>query len=452
MKPDMTTARDDTIFALSSGRGRAGVAVIRVSGPRARDTVTAIAGSPPPPRQASLRALRDPASGEMLDRALVLYFAAPASFTGEDVAEFHVHGGSAVIDGIVGALAAMPGLRAAQAGDFTRRAFDNGRLDLTEVEGLADLIDAETRAQRRQALRQSRGALGVLYEGWRDDLIEALAQIEAALDFSDEADVPETVAGRARPVAEQALRAISAHLDDKRRGERLRDGFAVVLAGAPNAGKSSLLNGLAKRDVAIVSEEAGTTRDVIEVHLDLGGLPVAILDTAGIREAEGALEREGVARALARAAAADLVIWLVDAGQPQWSPPGELGGAGGAVMTVVNKSDLAKPKPDGDAIEPLLRISAKTGAGLDALADALADRVGEGFAAAEAPVITRARHRQELERARDALKHFVAGEAEELELRAEDLRAAAHALGRITGRVDVEDVLDRIFAGFCIGK
>jgi tRNA modification GTPase len=448
----MTAVGDDTIFALSSGHGRAGVAVIRVSGPGAGDAAKLLAGSLPPPRKAALRTLRDPESSESLDRALVLLFPRPSSFTGEDVVEFHVHGGPAVIAGVVGALGRLPGMRAAEAGEFVRRAFANGRLDLTEVEGLADLIDAETAAQRRQALRQSEGALGELYERWRGELIEALAHVEAALDFSDEADVPETVDRQARPVVERLAAEIAAHLDDKRRGERLRDGFTVVLAGAPNAGKSSLLNGLSRREAAIVSPEAGTTRDIIEVHLDLDSLPVTILDTAGIREAEGAIEQEGVRRALDRAAHADIVIWLVDAENPQWTPPGGFATMGGPLLTVLNKSDVARPKPAAGVTGPVLEISAKTGAGLDALSEALAEKVGEGFEAAEAPVITRARHRRELERAHGALSDFLAGDRGLLELRAEDLRAAAHALGRITGRVDVEDVLDRIFAGFCIGK
>jgi tRNA modification GTPase len=381
----------------------------------------------------------------------VLFFPGPGSFTGEDVAEFHVHGGPAVIDGVIAALAALPGLRAAEAGAFTRRAFENGRLDLTEVEGLADLIDAETRAQRAPRLAQRLGALGALYERWRGELIEALALVEAGLDFSDEADVPALIEEKARPVVAGLETEMRAHLDDARAGERLREGFTVALAGAPNAGKSSLLNALAARDVAIVSEEAGTTRDVLEVHLDLDGLPVTVLDTAGLRETQGAIEQEGVRRALARAGDADLVLWLVDAERTEWTPPAGLGGA--ELVTVLNKTDIADPSAPGTAgAGEALRISATTGAGLDSLTEMLAKKVRAGLEATEAPVITRARHRQELEMARAALSAFLAGDLETLELRAEDLRTAAHALGRITGRVDVEDVLDRIFAGFCIGK
>ena len=359
----MTAIVRDTIFALSSGRGRSGVAVVRVSGSYAAEAGNVLSGSLPPARQAALRILRDPGTGEILDRGLVLFFAGPSSFTGEDSVEFHLHGGSAVIDGVIDALAAMPELRAAMPGDFTRRAFENGRLDLTEVEGLADLIDAETGAQRRQALRQSRGELGALYGKWRSDLIEALALVEASLDFSDEADVPAAVEGQAVPVVERLAGEIAVHLNDGRRGERLRDGFVVVLAGAPNAGKSSLLNSLAKRDVAIVTDEAGTTRDVIEVHLDLDGLPVTILDTAGIREAEGAIEKEGVRRALDRAASADLVLWLVDAEQPQWVAPDGIGQKSCSFMTVLNKCDRAVPCPpqECDISGRLFEISVKTG-------------------------------------------------------------------------------------------
>lgn len=441
----------DTIFALSSGAGRAGVAVIRLSGPGVPDVLRRLAGSPPEPRVAALRTLRD-SSGEPLDRALVLYFPAPASFTGEEVSELHVHGGTAVISGVLDVLGSLPGLRAAEAGEFARRAFENGKLDLTEVEGLADLIEAETQAQRRQALRQSGGALGVLYENWRSDIIESLALVEASLDFSDEADVPEAVASGAVAKVMALREAIAAHLDDANTGERLRAGFTVALTGAPNAGKSSLLNALAARDVAIVSEEAGTTRDVLEVHLDLGGLPVTVLDTAGLREAAGSIEAEGVRRALARAGSADLVIWVVDAQAPEWTPPPELTGDGRETLHVLNKIDRAPPAPAGPVLPTVVEISVTTGQGLDSLTRTIGDRLRAGMGDLDAPMITRARHRAELQRARDALAAFLSGELTELELRAEDLRIAAHALGRITGRVDVEDILDRIFAGFCIGK
>jgi len=442
---------DATIFALSSAPGRAGVAVLRVSGRAAANALKALAGELPEPRRAHLVTLRDPKSGESLDQAIVLWFPAPNSFTGEDVAEFHLHGGRAVVQGVADALGRLTGLRPAGAGEFARRAFEHGKLDLTEIEGLADLINAETQAQRRQALRQTEGALGALYDRWRGELIAALAHIEAALDFSDEADVPELVSTRARPAVEGLVREIASHLDDHHRGERLRDGFRVLLAGPPNAGKSSLLNALARRDAAMVSEEPGTTRDVIEVHLDLGGFPVTVMDTAGIRKARGEVEREGVARTFARAGDADLIVWLVDATAPVWDLPDELQESGADLVTVLNKIDLERLERLEVVSDQTIDISAKTGLNIDALTAAIEAYAIEGLGAGEAPSLTRARHRVELESTHEALVRFLEGPPE-LELRAEDLRQAVQALGRITGRVDVEDVLDRIFSEFCIGK
>src|SRR3990170_545420 len=299
---------NDTIVAPASGAGRAAIAVIRIAGPRARAVLEAICDGVPEPRHASLRNIGPPRRSK-LDRGLVLWFPGPASFTGEDMAELHVHGSRAVIREVVEAVLSLPGTRLAEPGEFARRTFENGKLDLTEVEGLADLISAETEAQRRQALAQAEGSLRALYEGWRRELLQAQALVEAGLDFADEGDVVADVSLKADAIVAGLLAAISRHLAD-RSGERLRDGLRVVIAGPPNAGKSSLLNALAKRDVAIVSEEAGTTRDVIEVHLDLGGLPVILSDTAGIREAQGKVEAAGIDRALARAEAADLVLWL----------------------------------------------------------------------------------------------------------------------------------------------
>lgn len=436
-----------TIFALSSGHGKAGVAVIRISGPGASHALTALAGDLPRPRTAALRTLRDPGTGEILDRSLIIWFPSPASFSGEDIAELHIHGGRAVIESVLRALSALPGFRMAEPGEFTRRAFEAGKLDLTEAEGLADLIDAETDAQRRQALRQSSGALRTIYEGWRMRLIHALASIEAELDFSDEGDVPQDVADRSRREIMALKSEITAHLDDKRGGEILRDGFRVVIAGPPNAGKSSLMNALARRDVAIVSEQAGTTRDVIEVRLDLGGFPVILMDTAGIRETASEIEREGVRRTLERAKEADLVLWIEDAGSPH-PDRGMIPLAGAAIIEAWNKIDLAPPSPESGK----LAFSVKTGQGMDRLIAALTDAAREASHVGDNPVITRARHRIELERCRTALDHFLAGDFTDLELRAEDLRQAATALGRLTGRVDVEDILDRIFADFCIGK
>ncbi|WP_245297161.1 MULTISPECIES: tRNA uridine-5-carboxymethylaminomethyl(34) synthesis GTPase MnmE [Rhodomicrobium] len=436
-----------TIYALSSGHGKSGVAVIRISGPAAGDTLAKLGGSLPQPRVATLRTLRDPADGTIIDHSLTLWFPAPASFTGDDLAEMHVHGGRAVVEALFGALAGMVGLRPAEPGEFTRRAFENGKMDLTEAEGLADLIDAETEAQRRQALRQAGGSLRLLYDGWRLRLIGALASIEAELDFSDEGDVPEEVAAGARSLAGALREEIAAHLADKRGGEILRDGLRVVIAGPPNAGKSSLMNALARRDVAIVSAEAGTTRDVIEVRLDLGGFPVILMDTAGIREAAGEIEREGVRRTLERAQEADLVLWLDDATAPENVSREKFGANGARIIEAVNKVDLA-PAGNGGA----LALSVKTGQGMDRLIERLAAEVRDAADIGENPAISRARHRRELERCAAGLSRFLAGDFAELELRAEDLRDSATALGRLGGRVDVEDILDQIFAEFCIGK
>jgi tRNA modification GTPase len=447
------SAHPDTIFALSSGRGRSGVAIIRLSGSGARTALEAISGPAPDVRQASLRKLIDPTSSELLDEAVVLRFDAPASFTGEDVVELHVHGGSAVIEGVLSALADLEGLRNAEAGEFSRRAFDNDKLDLTEVEGLADLIDAETQAQRRQALRQSGGDLRTLCEDWREQIIHASSLVEAALDFSDEADVPDLVERQAKSVVEEMVEALNAHLENAIKGERLRDGYQVVLAGAPNSGKSSLLNALSKRDVAIVSDQPGTTRDVIEMHLDLDGYPVTLIDTAGLRESSGEIELEGMRRTRAAAKTADLVLWMVDATAPQWEAPadlGALGNEGDGVLTLVNKIDSGNP--DQVLSTDVLSISVKTGEGLGELITKLSTMASEGMDADEPIVVTRQRQRRELETCCKALKAFLENDVSQLELRAEDLRVAGRALSRLSGRVDVEDVLDRIFGDFCIGK
>jgi tRNA modification GTPase len=442
----------DTIFAVSSGHGRAGVAVIRISGPAAGAAVERMAPPLPRPRFAAFRRIRHPATGELLDEALVLWFPAPRSETGEDMAEFQVHGGRAVIQGVLAGLGSIAGCRVAEPGEFARRALENGKLDLTGAEGLADLIDAETAAQRRQALRQAGGALFRLYEGWRQRLIGAMARLEAAIDFSDEPDVAADTLQAARADVEALAREIAAHLDDGHRGELLREGFHVVLAGPPNAGKSSLLNALARRDVAIVSEEAGTTRDVIEVRLELDGLPVVVSDTAGLREATGQIEQEGMRRTLARARDADLVLWLVDVTAPPAGVPAALAAKAGRTLTVANKMDLV---PAG-VLHPLpagaIGISVRTGQGMDGLTRRLAALVAARIGESEAPVLTQARHRQQLERAMAPLTSFLGAPLGEVELRAEDLRRAAQALGRLTGAVDVEDVLDQVFSRFCIGK
>jgi len=447
-----------TIFALSSASGRAGVAVVRVSGPAAARVLADMAGPLAAPRHAAVRTLRHPVSGEAIDRALVLWLPGPGSFTGEDVAELQVHGSRAVIRATLDALAGIEGCRLAEPGEFALRAFQNGRIDLAEAEGLADLIEAETEAQRRQALAQACGSLSGLYEGWRTRLIEAAALVEAAIDFSDEADVADDVLSRARVMVEGLSVAVNAHLDDGRRGEILREGFRVVLAGPPNAGKSSLLNALARREAAIVSEEAGTTRDAIEVRLDLAGLPIVVTDTAGLREAEGTVEREGIRRTLVHARQADLVIWLMDgAVASPVLPPADLTADPARLLTVWNKADLWPSWPrDNDGC---LRLSALTGAGLVDVTGRIATIAKERLAAGEVgdvtrgtAIITQARHRRLVEDCAAGLEAFLSGATRDIELRAEDLRASANALGRITGRIDIEDILDQVFSRFCIGK
>jgi tRNA modification GTPase len=450
-----------TIFALSSGRPPAAIAVVRVSGPRAGGALEKLIGRLPEPRKAALARVRDPQSNEIIDEALALWFPAPRSETGEDVAELQLHGGQAVIAGVLGALGRIEGCRPAEAGEFTRRAFENGRLDLTAVEGLADLIAAETQAQRRLAFRQLKGLIGDRAEAWRRRLIEAQALVEARIDFSDEADVPEDLVGPALHAAQQLRDEIAGVLADGRRGERLRDGLVVAIAGPPNAGKSTLLNRLARREAAIVSPFAGTTRDVIEVHFDLDGYPVTLLDTAGIRDSAEPVEQEGVRRARERAAAADLVLWVIDPsadGLAANGCPENLANA--EIWLVRNKIDLADAsscvktgKQGNNESKFTLSMSALTGQGFDALSAALSAYAKTYFASTEAAVITRARHRHALEETVAALDRAVVrddGNGEELI--AEDLRAAATTLGRLTGRVDVEDILDVIFRDFCIGK
>ncbi len=439
-----------TIFATATAAGRAGLAVVRVSGPGAGDALAALAGETPPARRAVRRRLRHPVSGAALDDALVLWFEGPASFTGEDVAEFHLHGGRAVAAAVLDALAALPGLRPAEPGEFTRRAFDNGKLDLTAVEGLADLVAAETEAQRRQALRQLDGELGRLYDGWRARLLGALAHVEAAIDFPDE-DLPPSIADEANHNILWVLNSLTQHLDDTHRGERLRDGVFVAILGAPNVGKSSLLNRLARRDAAIVAQASGTTRDVIEVQMDLGGYPATLADTAGLRDTADAVESEGVRRALARAAHADLKLAVVDAAAWPAIDARTRTLIDGDTLVVVNKTDLAALPADAvlDGQRPW-PISCLTGDGVEALMAGLAAAIEARYAPGAAPALTRVRHRAALEDCAAALARWRAAPAPELA--AEDLRLAVRALGRITGRVDVEDLLDVIFAEFCIGK
>ena len=453
-----------TIFALSSGRPPAAIAVVRLSGPNARIALQKLTGRLPEPRKAALVRVRDPESGEVIDEALALWFPAPHSETGEDVAELQLHGGHAVVAGVLDALGRIEGCRLAEPGEFTRRAFENGRLDLTAVEGLADLIGAETPAQRRQAFRQLKGLIGDRAEAWRQRLIEALALVEARIDFSDEADVPEDLISPAVHAAQQLRSEIAAALAGGGRGERLREGLVVAIAGPPNAGKSTLLNRLARREAAIVSPYAGTTRDIIEVHLDLDGYPVTLLDTAGIRDSAEPVEQEGVRRARERAAGADLVLWVTDgsAADRMVFPEKNLADASRIWLTL-NKVDLAEPvntrvtalSRSISEYEFSYRISALNGTGIDQLIDGLAGFAKEYFSTVEAGIVTRARHRHLFEQTVAALDRALAEAAksgEHEELIAEELRSAATSLGRLTGRVDVEDILDVIFRDFCIGK
>lgn len=441
-----------TIFAVATAPGRGGVAVLRVSGPGAGPALAALSRRPlPAPRRACLADLSDPADGTPIDRGLVLWFPGPASYSGEDMAEFQVHGGRAVVARLAAALAALPGLRPAEPGEFTRRAFHNGKLDLTEAEAVADLVAAETEAQRRQALRQLDGALGRLYEGWRSRLVRALAHLEAEIDFPDEGLPPalaEAVQGELVGLGEEIAR----HLSDHRRGERLRDGIAIAILGAPNAGKSSLLNALAGRDAAIVSERAGTTRDVVEVQLDLAGYPVVLADTAGLREAADEIEQEGVRRALARAEQADIRLALFDATALPRLDARTRAVVDDDTVIVVSKIDAAPGAELGLAGPGALGISVRDGRGMEALLARLAGMLAERYAAgsAESPALTRVRHRVALEECLSCLERARSGGLAELV--AEDVRLAARALGRITGRVDVEDLLDVIFRDFCIGK
>lgn len=444
----------ETIFAPASGFGRAAICVVRLSGPGTAPALEALAGALPEPRRMSLRTLRDPENGEPLDSALVVFFPGPASFTGEDMAELHVHGGVATRAGVLAALSRLPGLRSAEPGEMTRRAFLGGRMDLAEVEGLADLIDAQTRAQARQALRQlSRGGIGAKAQAWRERLVAARATIEAAIDFSDEGDVPADVAAGLGAEAGAIATAMRAALADGRRGERLREGFVVVLAGPPNAGKSTLVNALARRDVAIVSPIAGTTRDAIEVSCDLGGLPVTLIDTAGLRETQDAVEAIGVARTRARIGEADLVVWLDPAdapAAPDLDPASEI-----ALLHVLAKADLAKVDT-GAPSRGALALSAATGEGIDALLARIEEIARVAMGDGSDALVTRERHRVALERAAQALDRarsvLDAAGALPTELAAEDLRLATRALESVIGRVDVEDVLDALFASFCIGK
>lgn len=434
-----------TIFALASAPGRAGVAVVRLSGPRAGPIAQSLAGALPPPRQAVLRRLVH--GGAEIDHALLLWFPGPHSFTGEDVAEFHLHGGRAVREALFAALIANQA-RMAEPGEFSRRAVEGGKLDLTRAEAIADLVEAETPAQLRQALRQHDGVLADLTEGWRTSLITALGRAEAAIDFSDDG-VGDAEFAAARGAARGIAEDIQRHMEDSGRGESLREGLRLTILGPPNAGKSSLINALARRDVAIVSETPGTTRDVIEIRLNLGGYLLHVADTAGVRQTENAIEAEGVRRALSHAQGG-LTLLLLDGSlaDPRAGLPPDLPAPD---LTIWNKADLFDP--EGGFTREGLSISLKTGEGLAMLQAMLQQKVQQKLESpGGAPLLTRPRHRQALAEVLAALQHGLVAPQQQPELLAEDLRLAMRAIGRITGRVDVEDLLDFVFRDFCIGK
>lgn len=439
---------DETIFAVATGRVRAGIAIIRVSGSRTRAAVQALTGRVcPKPRIATRRHFQN-AAGEMLDDGLVIWFPQPASFTGEDVAEFHLHGGRSVVNGVLSALAVVPGLRSAEPGEFSRRAVLNGKIDLTEAEGIADLIAAETAMQRRQALRQVAGDLSQKYDAWRDCLLQMTARLEVAIDFSDE-DIPEGLEEEVLAAGDALAREIEYHLDSAERGKRLRDGIDIVVLGAPNAGKSALVNALAHREVAIVSPRPGTTRDILEVPLDMGGFPVLLCDTAGLRETSDEIEAEGARRAEQRGQIADVRIRVIDgqlfvaSKEAKWPVPGP------GEIVVISKADLweCSPRPDHGSV---IAVSSHSGKGLAALRHKIETELDQRFGTGLGIAPTRQRHQEGLRACVAALRRMHDQSA--IELRAEELRGAAFALGRITGRVDIEEVLGAIFAEFCLGK
>ena len=450
IKKEMSISVNDTIFALASGAGRAGVSILRVSGAGAKQALITLNGlSLPKARTASVRKLYN-IHGELLDDALVLWFLGPASFTGEDMVELHVHGSAATVEIVSKALFAL-GLRQAMPGEFTRRAFSNGKMDLTEAEGLADLIDADTEGQRKQALQQMQGGLKTRYEDWRSLIIDALANVEGEIDFPDEGDIPNALALRAGPILEKTAVKLQRSLSDSSRGESIRHGIEIVIIGAPNAGKSSLINALARREAAIVSSEAGTTRDIIEVHMQIAGLPVRISDTAGLRDTGNAVEAEGVRRALVRAGEADLRMAIIDSNGPENTDvinelkPGD--------FIIYNKIDMRKPaNPASESLFKTFFVSVKTGEGLGALEASLSEVILTRFNAGEQAGLTRARHVNCVTTALSFIKKAQKSLLIAPELAGADLHEALHAIKELAGETDIEAVLDRVFSSFCIGK
>ncbi len=442
----------DTIYALATPYARSGVAIIRVSGKQALHTLETLSNRKDwQPNRAALCSFRVPSSVELIDKGLALYFAGPHSFTGEDVAEFHIHGSQAVIKHLLETLAGMEGLRLAEAGEFTRRAYLNGKMDLLEAEGLADLIDAETLAQKAQAMRQMGGEASKRYTAMREQVIRVLALLEAYIDFPDE-EIPESVLTGLTEEVAHAKAHITNILNDNRKGERLRDGFRVVICGAPNAGKSSLINALSGQEAAIVSHHAGTTRDIIEVYMDIGGFSVILTDTAGIRETADEVEGEGVRRALARAGDADLKLVLFDATKLPDMDAQSRALVDDLALAVVTKCDLnpAAKKHKLPFNNNMIYISSQTGEGVETLLNRLSERVSGDIQTGGAALITRKRHREQLRQALSSLERFSVELP--LELACEELRQAAVAIGKITGKIQVDDVLDVIFRQFCIGK
>ncbi|HEB79711.1 MAG TPA: tRNA uridine-5-carboxymethylaminomethyl(34) synthesis GTPase MnmE [Rhodospirillales bacterium] len=438
-----------TIYALASGFGLSGIAVIRISGSNAGAALRALTKNKlPTPRRAVMSDFINPADGSLLDKGLAIWFPEPHSFTGENIAELHVHGGRSVVSSLLKALSSCEGLRLAEPGEFSRRAFENNKFDLTAVEALADLINAETEHQQRQALRQMQGELGLLYESWRRILLEIIVQLEATIDFSDE-DLPHDLERKADESIKNLFHEISSHLKDGRRGEILRCGVHAAIIGPPNSGKSSFLNLLTRRNTAIVSDVPGTTRDVIETRLDIGGYPVVIVDTAGLRDGGDEIEKEGIQRAKDKAQNADLKIAIFDV--MQGPDPYTYDFIDKNTMVIANKIDIG-PHKTPDEIKGHLpwRISLLTGDGIEEMLEGLENEIERRCHLSAAPLLTQARHRASLEDCRNALERF--NQEAAIELQAEELRLAVRALGRITGRVDVEDILDEIFHDFCIGK